>query len=130
MTTTIGPVTLDNDMIHRDEYAFNPILASAQRTVGGGVYVQEFAAQTAGRMITLEATQTQGWQLKTTVDALHALAATPGATYTLTIGSENYTVRFANELESGPIQMQPVHDLAGTVPDTIYYIGTINLMRM
>ena len=130
MSMSIGSVTLDNDMIWSDEYAFNPVLASARRTIGGGIYVQEFAAQIAGRAITLEATATQGWQLKTTVDSLHTLAAAPGATYALTIDSLSITVRFANETDNGPIQMQPVTTLTGTVPDTIYYIGTIHLMRM
>jgi len=130
MSMSIGGVSLTHDLIWRDEYLFNPVLASVAPTIGGGVYVQEFAAQTAGRPITLEATATQGWLLKTTVDALHALAAVPGATYPLVMGSATTTVRFAQETDGGPIQMTPVIDLAGIVPDTVYYIGTIHLMQM
>ena len=42
MTTTIGSVTLDRDMIFDDEFNYSIVDASATRTLGGGLIVQEF----------------------------------------------------------------------------------------
>lgn len=131
MSTVIGTVTLDKDMVFSDEYDYSLINASVTDTIGGGVVVQEFDAVEKGRPVTLVSTETQGLQLKSTVDSLKALADS-GAnnTYTLTIISNaltfTKTVRFRNEL--GAVKAEPMQVRDGLHSDTIWYRVEIHLM--
>lgn len=133
MSTVIGTVTLDNDMIFSDEYDYSLINASVANTIGGGVVIQEFDAVEKGRPITLISTETQGLQTKAVVDSLKALADS-GAnnTYTLTIISNaltfTKTVRFRNEL--GAVKAEPMQVRDGLHSDTIWYRMEIFLMVM
>ena len=134
MTTTIGSVTLNRDMIFEDEYADKRVNASVEETLGGGIYVQEFSKLEKGRNVTLISTITQGLQLKSTVDDLKALSNVVGATYALSIVSNNETftktVRFRNELDGGAVQFEPIEARDGLHDDAVYYKGTIYLMVM
>lgn len=133
MSTVIGTVTLDKDMVFSDEYDYSLINASVTDTIGGGVVVQEFDAVEKGRPVTLVSTETQGLQLKSTVDSLKALADS-GAnnTYTLTIISNaltfTKTVRFRNEL--GAVKAEPMQVRDGLHSGTIWYRMEIFLMVM
>ncbi len=133
MSTVIGSVTLTTDMVFTDEFAYSLVNAEVTPTLGGGVNVQEFPKLEKGRPITLETVEGLGYQLKTVVAALHALASVAGATYTLTITdySANVftrTVRFRNEVDGGAVQMSPVQARENIPRDTMYYEGTIYLM--
>ena len=133
MSTVLGTVTLDKDMVFANEYEYNMVNAEVTETLGGGVIVQEFMRVEAGRNINLESTESQGLQLKSTVDSLKALADSGAEnTYTLTITSNNETftktVRFRHEVEGGPVQFQPIQVRDGLHDDTVYYKGTISLM--
>lgn len=131
MSTVIGTVKLDNDMVFSDEYDYSLINASVADTIGGGIVVQEFDAVEKGRSITLVSTTTQGLQTKAIVDSLKALADS-GAnnTYTLTITSNTLTftktVRFRNELD--PIKAEPMQVRDGLHSGTIWYRVEIYLM--
>jgi len=133
MSTVIGTVTLDRDMIFNDEYGYNMVMAEATPTLGGGIVVQEFMALEAGRPVTLASTETQGLQLKSTVDALKALSDSgAGNTYTLTISSNSQTftktVRFRNELDGGAVAFEPFQVRDGLQSTTMCYKGSIFLM--
>ena len=133
MSTVIGTVTLDRDMILSDEYEYNMVNSEVVDTIGGGIVVQEFMGLEKGRHITLVSTETQGLQLKSTVDNLKALAdAGAGNTYTLTITSNNETftktVRFRHEIEGGPVQATPMQVRDGLHSDDIFYRLTLYLM--
>ena len=135
MSTVIGTVTLDRDMIFSDEYSYNIVSAEAVPTLGGGIVVQEFVGVESGRSITLESTDTQGLQLKSTVDDLKDLSDSgAGNTYALTITSNSQTftktVRFRNELDGGAVVFEPVQVRQGLHDDTVYYKGSIFLMAM
>ena len=133
MTTTIGTVTLDRDMIFEDQYSYSLVNASVEPTIGGGVVIQEFDALEKGREVTLVSTETQGLQLKSTVDDLKTLADS-GAnnTYTLSIASNDETftktVRFRQEVSGGAVQAVPVQVRDGLHDDTVYYKVTLYLM--
>ena len=133
MSTTIGTVTLDKDMIFENEYSYNLISSEVTPTLGGGVVVQEFVALEAGRTITLVSTETQGLQLKSTVDDLKALSDSgAGNTYTLSIVSNGETftktVRFRNELDGGAVVFEPCQVRDGLHDNTVFYKGSIYLM--
>jgi len=132
MTTTIGSVTLDRDMIFEDEFNYSKVFASAVPTLGGGLIVQEFQGTEKGRRVTLVSTESQGLQKKSTVEALRALSDVADATYQLSIASNSKTfsrtVRFVNEESGGPVQFTPIQVRDGLHGDDIYYKGTIHLM--
>lgn len=135
MSTVIGTVTLDKDMVFSDEYEYNMVNSEVAYTIGGGIVSQEFMGLEAGRLVTLVSTESQGLQLKSTVDDLKALAdAGAGNTYTLTITSNSQTftrtVRFRHEIEGGPVQFQPFQVRDGLHDSTIFYKGVISLMVM
>ena len=134
MSTTIGTVTLDQDMYFSDLLKRSKVNASVTPTLGGGAVVQEFSKLDVGRLITLTTKDGMGYQLKATLDSLQALADSAGSTYTLTIVpyvGANYvkTVRFRNEIDGGAIQMEPASlALEGIPRDTVWYEGSIFLM--
>ena len=135
MSTTIGTVTLDRDMVFENEYEYNMVNAEVTPTIGGGIVVQEFEKLESGRLVTLSSTESQGLQQKSTVDSLKALADSgAGNTYTLTISSNSEsftkTVRFRHEVEGGPVQFQPIQVRDGLHSDTVLYKGTVYLMVM
>lgn len=131
MTTTIGSVTLDRDMVFKNEYQYKLVNGSVTPTIGGGVVVQEFPKLEKGRLIDLTSEDTIGVQRKSTIDALMVLAAVPQATYTFTMTtgarSITKTVRFRNE-EEYPVDFEPYQHRGGVHADDIWYKGTIKLM--
>mgnify|MGYP001811864395 CR=1 FL=1 len=132
MTTSIGGVTLTNDMVWADEFFDPRVNASATPALGGGVIIQEFARYEPGRSITLTTQNRQGFQLKSVVEALKALADVAGATYTLSISHNTLalskTVRFKTVLESGAVEFRMSSEMDGLQPATFYYAGSIYLM--
>ena len=132
MTTTIGTVTLDRDMIFSNEYDYSLIKAEVTPTIGGGIVVQEFLVSESGRLIALVSTDSQGMQLKSTIDALMALSALPNQTHVLSIVSNNKTfsktIRFVNETQGGAVQFVPFQVRDGIHSDDIWYKGSIFMM--
>jgi hypothetical protein len=132
MTTTIGGITLDRDMIFDNEYNFSQIRAEVTQTLAGGLIIQEFQATEKGRYINLVSTDSQGMQKKSTVDALKTLSSIANQTFPLEISSNGKTftrtVRFSNEVQGGAVQFSPFQDRQGIHSDDIYYKGTIYLM--
>ncbi len=101
---TLGGVDLPDDIIWQDEFDFQPVGQSITRTIAGN-HVEFNQALVLAQPITLEASETQGWLTKTQVDAVQTLAATPGATYTLVIGAQTFTVAFRHN--EGAFDPQP-----------------------
>jgi len=131
MSTIIGGVTLDRDMVWIDEYLWKRRRGSFTPTIGGGGIAQDFAASESGRPITLESVNGQGSQTKATVDALAALEAVPGATYTLSIvhNSETLTktVMFRPGEDEGAVQFSQKTPMDGLQKSSHWYAGRILL---
>ena len=131
MSTVIGTCTLDRDLVFENEYDYSLINANVEKTLGGGVSIQEFQAIEKGRPITLVSTETQGLQTKSVVDELKALADVSGATDTLTISSNSQTftktVRFRSELGI-PLEAEPFHPRDGLHGDSILFRIKLYLM--
>ena len=133
MTTKIGDITLDRDMIFEDEFKTSLVRAEATPTLGGGMVIQEFQIPIEkGRLITLVSTESQGMQKRSTVQLLKDLSDIANCTYPLEIKSNGKTftktVRFANEVQGGAVQFEPFQVRQGFHSDSIYYKGSINLM--
>lgn len=96
MAITLGALTLPPGMLWTDRNKYSQVAQSVKRTLGGKPVV--FAASyIAGRPVTLESLEDQGWLNKEQVDALQAMAASPLATFVLTVGGESFDVIFRHD---------------------------------
>ena len=118
----LGDLILPDSLQWTDRWSWSPVTMETAVTLGGApvVWSQSLAK---GRPVTLEAEEEVTWLDQSTVNALAAMAAQPGAIFTLVWGSETLAVMF---LHSDPpaIQFRPLwphHDL---------YTGTIKLMEV
>lgn len=127
MNIVLGSVVFDKPLRWPNRDEFPELAQNRQRTVGGGQVV--FTGPLAGgRPIVLEATRRQGWVTKGKVDALRAMAAQAGATWTFEYGTEAFDVEFDHA--GGPaVRMRPL--IPRTEPAAgDYYIGTIHLRTL
>ena len=122
MPITLGFLTLPDQIIWADRYAFSPVAGQVARTIAGGLAMFT-QAMTAGRPITLEARDGVAWLDQAQVDALMAMAAQAGATFVLTYDGETHNVRFAHHAP-------PAVEFAPIWPFTAYYTGTIKLITV
>ena len=87
MIIRLGGVNLNPSMNWSDRYQSYQVAQSVNRTVGGRAIV--FATPLrAGRKITFESTQDQGWLQKDVLDVLMGMAGIVGATFLLEVGVE------------------------------------------
>jgi len=121
----IGGVTLDNDMIWVDEFQYTPMTGTAARAIDGHMVVQTFKTE-GGQSVTLSGSESFGWQKRSTVLALQALALYPEDSFLVTLpDSRQLEVMFRPEEESA-MTFQPVTTASAPGNDFWYY-GTINL---
>lgn len=126
MTTSIGSVTLDYDPYWPDKHKYEDLNMRVYTAVDGSLIISQ-AARGAHFPITLKGDQNKGLWLKgSTVDALRALSAVPGATYMLTLNGTEFTIYFDNS--GGPaVNMTYVKENSTPDSDTWYY-GEIKLI--
>ena len=124
-TLNLGGVALPH-LIWVDEYQVQDIAQSTKRTLGGGLVVYE-QNLIAGRPITLEATEDQGWLTKAQVESLRALEAV-ATSYNLQVGGQNFTVIFRRD-EGPAIEVTPIVFRINS-EDTDYFTGLIRLLTV
>ena len=112
-----------------DEFDWSPVESASEYGITGALIV-DVAARQNGRPITLEAYDEKGWlgMTRDNLKSLYALAAVPGATYSLTLADgQEFTVMFRPG--QAPISARP---LAGreNPPDSWPYIITLNLVEV
>lgn len=122
-------LTLNPDLYWSDEYNWNPVEQSVERTITGAQVIQA-AARVAGRPITLEPEDdSTAWVSRSHVEALRNWAAVPGKTMTLTLRGVARTVIFRHQdggFEARPvIQFRDGHELPAD-----FYLCTIRLMEI
>jgi hypothetical protein len=114
---TLDEIDLTDNLIWPDEYQFNQIEQFRDRSLTGGLIIQEGLKQ-YGRPITLE-----GWLPRATVDALVAKEATAGIEMTLTLPDERvFAVTFDRNsvaVEAAPIMQ---YTKASTDPTWPYQV--------
>lgn len=100
--TALATVTLPDNLYWSDEFAWDPNAQQSEYTLTGALIVEESTRQ-AGRPITLAG----AWVDRATVQALRALAATPGDIQTLTLpDARSFQVLFRRgdqAIEAAPI---------------------------
>ena len=106
-------ITLPSSLRWTDRNAWQPA-RHVMRTALDGRPVVYHSPLHGGRPITLASTDSSGWMRRDTLDALQTLAATPGATYPLVIGTESFTVIFRHDdapaLSAEPLVARTNHD--------------------
>lgn len=102
---TLGGVTLPADLAWPDRYAWQPVVNATEYSLTGALIIQS-ATKLAGRPITLQGADNRAWATRTTVEAVKALQAVAGQTYTLSIESGSYTVMILS------VEAEPLWDLA------------------
>jgi len=107
---TLDAIPLPSGLVWTDEFEPHTVAQSAARTLAGGLVVYHNALQ-AGRPITLQSEADAGWATLATVQALAALAATPGSTHTLTLRGVAYSVMWAHHTPPA-LAATPVFNLA------------------
>jgi hypothetical protein len=125
----LGAVTLNDNMQWAERFHSADVAQGNLRTLGG-TQVLYAVPLTGGTNITLIATSDQGWAGLTTtvVEAILAMATTPGATFTLTIGAVVQSVAFRHH-EPPAVKFTPI--LSRVVPDAgDYYTGEIKLVTV
>ncbi|MBF0171738.1 MAG: hypothetical protein HQK87_11760 [Nitrospinae bacterium] len=118
----LGDLILPDSLQWTDRWEWSPVAMETTRTLGGApvVWSQPLAK---GRPITLEAADEVTWLDRATVEALEAMAAQPGAAFTLIWEGVSRSVMFRH-FDAPAIAFQPIwphHDL---------FTGTIKLMEI
>lgn len=110
-----------------DEYAWSQVASSSEYSIAGSLLV-DVGTRLSGQPVTLEGTADTSWITRAALDALYALAAVPGATYTLTLADgRSFSTMFAPGEE--PISAAQVSPLAVPPADWPYY-ATIRLIKV
>jgi len=128
MTLILGGVTLDDNMQWIDRAQQVPVAQTDSRTVAGNL-VTFAQGLTLGRPITLEANENQGWRNTTfaIVQALEALAAVAGASYSLQIEAEFFVVQFRH-VDPPAVDFRPLISRLN-IASTDFMLGQIKLTQ-
>jgi len=123
--TTLDAITLPDDLLWSDEYAYTPVKQTLTTAVDGTLIV-EAAAQTKGRPITLQGGRDFAWVDRATLELLRAKQYQPALQMTLTLRGSAHQVLF---VQPGGIEAQPIIDYSN--PDgTDFYAVTLKFFEV
>jgi len=129
MSTTyhqLALVQIPRGMIWTDEHDWIAAEQATEYSITGALLVDAQARQ-AGRPITLQADEDAGWIRRDVLGSLRALAAVPGATYTLTLAdARTFAVMFA---PGDPITARPIAR-PELPPASHPYVATVRLIEV
>lgn len=127
-TATATTVELPADLVWRDEFAWQPVEQSTERTVTGALIVQA-AARIGGRPITLQPEdEAASWISRAELEQLHAWASVPGLELELSLRGLLRTVIFRHH-DGGAIEASALIHYAD-VQATDNYLATVRLMEI
>lgn len=121
----LGSVTLPGNFYWPDEFTdWEPVAQNSEHTLSGALVVEE-GARLAGRPITLAGL----WLDRATLEAVDALAAVPGAKYTLALNDGSSRSVMFRRGSGRSVEARAVFNRAPGAPVT-YYETTIRLMEV
>lgn len=132
MIIRLGGLELNSSMNWADRFQSYQVAQTVSRTVGGKTVVFSAPLQ-AGRKVTLESTQEQGWLTLAMVTDLMVMSAAIGSSFLFECGDETGTLETMlvifrhNEppaLEISPIINRPAHET------TDMFFGKIKLLTI
>ena len=118
----LGDLILPDSLQWTDQENWSPVNQETAMTLGGATVIFS-QTRIDGRLITLEAVDGVTWLNRTLVDALKAMAAQSGATFTLTWNSESLTVLFRHH-DPPAVAFTPIW------PNYSLFTGTIKLIQV
>jgi hypothetical protein len=122
----IGGVTLDNDLTWTDEFKYTEATGTATETIYGNLVVQTMP-RTNALPLTLSGDANSGWQKRSTVQALVALAKSGASTIHVVQLADNRTVYAMFRNEEGPtVEFTPITRAVAPGADFWYY-GTVKM---
>lgn len=129
---TLGALSLTGDLQWIDEYATGSDLVGQQVTTSvTGAQIIQASAQQAGRKVTLQGQMSGrdgfGAITRAQVDALRALAATPGTVYTLTLTDGRAFACVFRRDDGAAVEAAPLKHVWPPQPDDLYF-PTIRLI--
>lgn len=89
LTKGVDAVTLPDDLIWTDEFAFNKVASNVSYGIDGALFIDE-GVRLAGQPITLDGAHV--WVPRSTIETLEAWKALPGQQFTLNYRGVNHTV--------------------------------------
>lgn len=122
----LNGIELPRGMLWVDEFNWSAVEKTIERSITGAQVI-DAAARVAGRPITLEAVEDQGWIRRATLLAVRAMADAPNGEYPLKLADgREFTVQFAAE---DPIEAQPVS--RPELPESTHpYVATLRLITV
>ena len=124
----LDDITLPDDLLWINEFDWNPVAQSTERSLTGALLVQEepFAH---GRSVVLSGNGEAGWVSRLTVQNLYALSKAANKTMTLTLpDSRQFTVIF-DRSNRAPVEAQQVMPFAYP-EDNDQYLLTLRLLTV
>ncbi len=122
----LDTLQIPRGMLWIDEFDWVPVEKAMEYSITGALLVDAGTRQ-AGRPITLQAVDSQGWFRRLNLTALHALASVADATYTFTHADGRvFTVIFAPDT---PIQATPI-GRPELPSDNNPYVATVRLIEV
>ena len=122
----LDDITLPDDLLWINEFDWNPVAQSTERSLTGALLVQE-EPLTHGRSVVLSGNGEAGWVSRLTVQNLYALSKAANKTMTLTLpDSRQFTVIF-DRSNRAPVEAQQVMPFAYPDDDNQYLL-TLRLL--
>jgi hypothetical protein len=123
----LGSLQIPRGMIWVDEFDWASVDRSSEYGLTGAL-VLDAAVKTNGRPITLQGVDDQGHILRSAVQSLYAMAATPLASYPLVLADgQSFTVQFAPG--DSPVKAYPIG--RPEAPGASYrYVATVRLVTV
>ncbi|MFN3881936.1 MAG: hypothetical protein ACK4L8_10970 [Nitrincola lacisaponensis] len=117
---TLDALTLPDQMIWIDEFAWRPVVQRTERTLTGKLFIEEALMQ-KGRPITLAG----DWVTRATLQQLQTLASAASTTHTLVIQGQTYTVAWRHTEQA--LTAEPIKPVTDPGDDDFYEL-TLRLM--
>lgn len=110
---TLDAISLPDSITWTDRDNYQPV-SQTMRVARDGTPVIYHAPQLGGRPITIASTENSGWMRRDTLNALQALASTPGSQHALSIGDDEFTVIWRHDdppaIQAEPLVARTTHD--------------------
>lgn len=130
ITLSDGSTTVDlhPDLMWADEYAWNPVLQTADRSITGALVIMP-AQMVGGRPITLQPEDdSSSWMTRETIDVLRNWAAGAGQVLQLTLRGTTRNVVFRHQ-EGVALEAHPVVHFSDMEPAD-FYLATLRFTEI
>ncbi len=118
----LDTIILPDDLLWINEFDWNPVEQSQERSLTGALLVQE-QVKLQGRPIELTGGQQAGWVARKTVLELQDLTAAPDKVMTLTLPDMRQINVIFDRSSASPVSASPVLEEAYPADNSYYYLS-------